>query len=352
MRVLYSADGHTDELVNFYYCPKCNIIKYKGIEKVISHYCPNCLFDVPSLSLTQDIGRCTRSCLCCPHCDVTLSIFKNRLVCCYCGYQNLDYEKSTGIGSKILQSINKMPFIETFNAQKQYFKDIHSFKSKPSRHKLAKGHPIDTLECKFNSLSASDDDRIVMLLRQQLTSSDQLNNFLPNCEQSVEMIASPILNSINNTNNYLPQRVQLQSKCDVYCSCNFRLLKNEPKINQTAPLETYCANQYLPRGLIYKSNDSIAIIRLANTQSTPIKLKLSHNSIVKDINLAPVPIDLSIPSDPVPNAISNDFQVLFIKDFWVWLQIPLSASITISIEFKYEEETEYRLLDFNLAIEK
>ncbi|KAF7563957.1 hypothetical protein G7046_g137 [Stylonectria norvegica] len=52
------------------YCEDCQEIRCPRCvnEEVVTYYCPNCLFEVPSSNLRSEGNRCTRSCYQCPIC--------------------------------------------------------------------------------------------------------------------------------------------------------------------------------------------------------------------------------------------------------------------------------------------
>ncbi|CAM1505147.1 Fc.00g107840.m01.CDS01 [Cosmosporella sp. VM-42] len=52
------------------YCEDCQQIRCPRCvnEEVVTYYCPNCLFEVPSSNLRSEGNRCTRSCYQCPIC--------------------------------------------------------------------------------------------------------------------------------------------------------------------------------------------------------------------------------------------------------------------------------------------
>lgn len=52
------------------YCEDCQQIRCPRCvtEEIITYYCPNCLFEVPSSNLRSEGNRCTRSCYQCPVC--------------------------------------------------------------------------------------------------------------------------------------------------------------------------------------------------------------------------------------------------------------------------------------------
>ncbi|RKF77180.1 Dynactin subunit 4 [Golovinomyces cichoracearum] len=49
-------------------CPRCSL------DEIVTWYCPNCLFEVPSSTVKSEGNRCTRSCFQCPICIAPLSV--------------------------------------------------------------------------------------------------------------------------------------------------------------------------------------------------------------------------------------------------------------------------------------
>ncbi|KAK4150863.1 dynactin subunit 4 [Chaetomidium leptoderma] len=60
--LLYCEDCHQIR------CPRC------VAEEIVTYYCPNCLFEVPSSNLKSEGNRCTRSCFQCPVCIGPLAV--------------------------------------------------------------------------------------------------------------------------------------------------------------------------------------------------------------------------------------------------------------------------------------
>ncbi|CAK7224216.1 hypothetical protein SBRCBS47491_005476 [Sporothrix bragantina] len=60
--LLYCEDCHQIR------CPRC------VAEEIVTYYCPNCLFEVPTSNLKSEGNRCTRSCFQCPVCIAPLTV--------------------------------------------------------------------------------------------------------------------------------------------------------------------------------------------------------------------------------------------------------------------------------------
>lgn len=63
-------------LEHLLYCEDCQQIRCPRCvtEEIVTYYCPNCLFEVPSSNLRSEGNRCTRSCYQCPVCIGPLQV--------------------------------------------------------------------------------------------------------------------------------------------------------------------------------------------------------------------------------------------------------------------------------------
>ncbi|KAK1992720.1 dynactin p62 family protein [Colletotrichum falcatum] len=63
-------------LEHLMYCEDCHQIRCPRCvnEEIVTYYCPNCLFEVPSSNLKSEGNRCTRSCFQCPVCVGPLAV--------------------------------------------------------------------------------------------------------------------------------------------------------------------------------------------------------------------------------------------------------------------------------------
>ncbi|KAL5599369.1 hypothetical protein FOVSG1_007181 [Fusarium oxysporum f. sp. vasinfectum] len=107
------------------YCEDCQQIRCPRCvnEEVVTYYCPNCLFEVPSSNLRSDGNRCTRSCYQCPVCIGPLQVMETpvekdqshlgadipgpqyALYCQYCNWTSTEigikFDKPNGIHSQL-----------------------------------------------------------------------------------------------------------------------------------------------------------------------------------------------------------------------------------------------------------
>ncbi|KAI1003411.1 hypothetical protein K3495_g4794 [Podosphaera aphanis] len=58
------------------YCEDCQQIRCPRcvLDEIVTWYCPNCLFEVPSSTVKSEGNRCTRSCFQCPICTAPLAV--------------------------------------------------------------------------------------------------------------------------------------------------------------------------------------------------------------------------------------------------------------------------------------
>ncbi|CZR66172.1 probable dynactin arp1 p62 subunit RO-2 [Phialocephala subalpina] len=63
-------------LEHLFYCEDCHQIRCPRcvLDEIVTWYCPNCLFEVPSSTVKAEGNRCTRSCFQCPICIAPLSV--------------------------------------------------------------------------------------------------------------------------------------------------------------------------------------------------------------------------------------------------------------------------------------
>ncbi|EPE25905.1 dynactin p62 family protein [Glarea lozoyensis ATCC 20868] len=63
-------------LEHLLYCEDCHQIRCPRcvLDEIVTYYCPNCLFEVPSSTVKSEGTRCTRSCFQCPICIAPLSV--------------------------------------------------------------------------------------------------------------------------------------------------------------------------------------------------------------------------------------------------------------------------------------
>ncbi|CAH0018385.1 unnamed protein product [Clonostachys rhizophaga] len=115
------------------YCEECQQIRCPKCvnEEIVTYFCPNCLFEVPSSNLRSEGNRCTRSCFQCPVCtspvqageipnepDPTLLGADNNptahlsyaLFCQYCNWSSseigIEFDRPSGIPAQLAKVKN------------------------------------------------------------------------------------------------------------------------------------------------------------------------------------------------------------------------------------------------------
>ncbi|PBP28912.1 dynactin p62 family protein [Diplocarpon rosae] len=117
-------------LEQLFYCEDCQQIRCPRcvLDEIVTWFCPNCLFEVPSSTVKSEGNRCTRSCFQCPICVSPLSVssveaspeglgveqasFSGPYVlnCAYCDWSSKDigihFEKPNGIFAQLARIRN------------------------------------------------------------------------------------------------------------------------------------------------------------------------------------------------------------------------------------------------------
>ncbi|KAI8816724.1 dynactin p62 family-domain-containing protein [Fimicolochytrium jonesii] len=129
-------------------CPKCIV------EEIVSYYCPNCLFEVPTASVKGEKNRCGRNCFECPVCQNTLSVVStveqpamatsqstasagsaptpsgntHYLTCGACRWDSLEiglqFERPTGLATQLLPMEEARQDVKEFSNLRQYFEKM------------------------------------------------------------------------------------------------------------------------------------------------------------------------------------------------------------------------------------
>ncbi|KAI8889768.1 hypothetical protein K501DRAFT_266554 [Backusella circina FSU 941] len=138
-RHLLSSDAtnYLYPLSRLYFCEDCHQIRCPSCvqDEIVSYYCPNCLFEVPTASVKSEKNRCARNCFQCPICQNTLSVVAAQepttagpgpgpyfLACNVCRWssQEIDmtFEKPTSLACKVVPEQKgefKFPLLVTYN---------------------------------------------------------------------------------------------------------------------------------------------------------------------------------------------------------------------------------------------
>ncbi|PQE13036.1 dynactin p62 family protein [Rutstroemia sp. NJR-2017a BBW] len=113
-------------LEHLLYCEDCHQIRCSRcvLDEIVTWYCPNCLFEVPSSTVKSEGNRCTRSCFQCPICisPLTVSAFESSdpsattastpyiLHCSYCMWSSreigIQFDKPNSVFSQLAKIKN------------------------------------------------------------------------------------------------------------------------------------------------------------------------------------------------------------------------------------------------------
>ncbi|KAG9248279.1 dynactin-like protein Arp1 p62 subunit RO2 [Calycina marina] len=136
-------------LEHLLYCEDCHQIRCHRcvLDEIVTWYCPNCLFEVPSSSVKSEGNRCTRSCFQCPVCTASLSVSSVALAqtglgadisaqagpyvlnCTYCQWSSkeigIQLEKPNGIYAQLSKVKNGgEPYISAKDRRREDRRDI------------------------------------------------------------------------------------------------------------------------------------------------------------------------------------------------------------------------------------
>ncbi|RFU31793.1 hypothetical protein B7463_g4556, partial [Scytalidium lignicola] len=157
--LLYCEDCHQIR------CPRCYL------EEILTWYCPNCLFEVPSSTVKSEGTRCTRNCFNCPICTSPLAVTSLEtpptglgaehaqlngpyvLSCGHCTWSSkeigVQFEKSNGIYSQLLK-------INNGGGARLTAKERRRDKDKDDRRRSISSSPL--IEEPFESYSLDPDE--------------------------------------------------------------------------------------------------------------------------------------------------------------------------------------------------
>ncbi|KAK3295208.1 dynactin subunit 4 [Chaetomium fimeti] len=175
--LLYCEDCHQIR------CPRCIA------EEIVTYYCPNCLFEVPSSNLKSEGNRCTRSCFQCPVCIGPLAVTSVEtkpdpsllaapdnaaaphagpyaLTCSYCAWSSaevgIQFEKQNGIHAQLAKLRNGGATRLTAKERKERRKDP-SYRSQHTTEGPGAPHETEDLdlETQFANLKAFHQGQLV-----------------------------------------------------------------------------------------------------------------------------------------------------------------------------------------------
>lgn len=148
------ASNYLYPLSRLYFCEDCHQIRCPSCvqDEIVSYYCPNCLFEVPTASVKSEKNRCARNCFQCPICQNTLSVVAAQeqtqlsssgpapgpyfLACNLCRWssQEIDmtFEKPTSLALQLQKNEEALPDAKEFDQLKEHFEKHLRVNSPPS----------------------------------------------------------------------------------------------------------------------------------------------------------------------------------------------------------------------------
>ncbi|TIB13562.1 hypothetical protein E3P93_01899 [Wallemia ichthyophaga] len=263
--------GEFYPLSHLYFCEECDAIRCPRtiILDAVMHYCPNCLFEVPTASVKSQRNRCMRNCSSCPLCQSSLStvgtgtsiddpnISLDKLTeaessradppfllsCGCCGWNSRCFgergvfDKPTGIGALIARGDEKEGRAnEEFEHVRSKFESLLSvdgFVDDVAFHPLYPAHATpDTSDRQLESLAETEFDKLNIL--RNATDLHDIHN-------SSNSYPSSIYKHLQT-----PQRIKLVTKYSKRCAtCRHILIKPDTKSHTKHKIKM-TANNYLP----------------------------------------------------------------------------------------------------------
>ncbi|OAD70690.1 hypothetical protein PHYBLDRAFT_182467 [Phycomyces blakesleeanus NRRL 1555(-)] len=134
------ASNYVYPLSRLYFCEDCHQIRCPSCvqDEIVSYYCPNCLFEVPTASVKSEKNRCARNCFQCPICQNTLSVVAAQesatvpaaagpyfLACNVCRWNSqeigMTFEKPTSLALQLQKNEEALPDAKEFDHLKEHF---------------------------------------------------------------------------------------------------------------------------------------------------------------------------------------------------------------------------------------
>ncbi|RGB34571.1 dynactin p62 family-domain-containing protein [Rhizophagus diaphanus] len=305
----------TFSISKLYFCNDCHQIRCPRCvqEEIVSYYCPNCLFEVPTASVKSERNRCARNCFQCPICQNTLSVLPSSepqpppspispttvpvptvsatgapyyLSCGVCRWDSqeigMTFEKATGLALQLQRTEDERPDVKEFDHLKDHFEkhmrlntpstalpssllSIPGMSSFSNRYggmvsnNQQKSDDIVPYEAvaKVEIESGLVDDLVQLKDVNQITTLTQRINQLSDQPYKVERLQ--------------PQRIHLRTKRVKRCrSCRHILIKPEQKAQSTKFKIKLVALNNIPKISI------ASLPKLILNQRTQIVLKFSN----------------------------------------------------------------------------
>lgn len=242
-----------------YFCDDCHVIRCPRcvMEEVVSTFCPNCLFEVPSKSNVLD-SHCPRNCFKCPLCQSSMQTQGDDsigyvLQCLYCEYKSSDsglsFARSGGLGSQIIAQNSNAQQVAFQTAKERFeFDQQHTLERESEvarslrqyRTAMGRTNQGDTREPYIPPVLASDVDETEVPDLLSLVSLKNRTNMIQRHMQKCSTRTKVV--------DLLPIPAPLRTKRTKRCrQCRSLLVKPDPKPMSISFRSRLYANRILPR---------------------------------------------------------------------------------------------------------
>ncbi|KAI8150326.1 dynactin p62 family-domain-containing protein [Fennellomyces sp. T-0311] len=283
------ASNYLYPLSRLYFCEDCHHIRCPSCvqDEIVSYYCPNCLFEVPTASVKSEKNRCARNCFQCPICQNTLSVVAAQeatpsstpasagpyfLSCNVCRWNSkeigMTFEKPTSLALQLQKTEETLPDAKEFDSLKEHLEkhlrlnvpptlptSFLSFSSSGAFSKMMGSHlhhdaqaqqgKLDDLGAYEPSVHVPDDDSRLVDNLMSLRSVDQVS--------TLSQRFSQLHDQPYQVSQIHPQRIHLCIKRSKRCrTCRHILIKPEQKAQATRFKIKLVAMNYIPNISIVK----------------------------------------------------------------------------------------------------
>ncbi|CAO0792930.1 unnamed protein product [Mucor circinelloides] len=278
------ASNYLYPLSRLYFCEDCHQIRCPSCvqDEIVSYYCPNCLFEVPTASVKSEKNRCARNCFQCPICQNTLSVVAAQeptqlsalgpapgpyfLACNVCRWNsqeiNMTFEKPTSLALQLQKNEEALPDAKEFDQLKEHFEKHLRVNSPPSLPTSFLSFSSSTAFSKYMGSQFQHDSQM------QQGKLDDISDYEPSVQvpdDDIRLLESmTTLRSVDGVSTLPqrfsqlydqpyelakvhPQRIHLAIKRSKRCrNCRHILIKPEQKAQATRFKIKLVAMNYIP----------------------------------------------------------------------------------------------------------
>ncbi|KAI8993174.1 dynactin p62 family-domain-containing protein [Pilobolus umbonatus] len=306
------ASNYLYPLSRLYFCEDCHQIRCPSCvqDEIVSYYCPNCLFEVPTASVKSEKNRCARNCFQCPICQNTLSVvtahetsqmstssagmgpyFLACNVCRWCSQEiDMTFEKPTSLALQLQKNEEALPDAKEFDHLKEHFEKCLRVNSPPplptsflsfsssaafSKYMGSQFHhdaqfqqgKLDDITDYEPSMKIPDDDARLLDSMINLRSVDGIS--------TLQQRTTQVHDQPYELSKVHPQRIHLAIKRSKRCrTCRHVLIKPEQKAQATRFKIKLVAMNYIP---------TITLVKLPR-KNWPLKVGVPSQLVLKFIN--------------------------------------------------------------------